>query len=68
MKITTNEEYHEALKEYDTVKDSFENTPEYERAEELLGVINDWEDEHDIDIMGEGLIDEDEPFDFGGDI
>lgn len=57
MILTTNEEYQEALKEYETVKDSFQNTPEYERMKELVDAIEEWEDKawKDIDVLGTNL-------------
>lgn len=57
MQLITNEEYQEALKEYEALKDSFQNTPEHERMKELVDAIEEWEDKgwKDIDVLGTDL-------------
>lgn len=57
MQLVTNEQYQEALSEYETVKDSFQNTPEHERMKELVEAIEEWEDKawKDVDVLGTNL-------------
>lgn len=43
MEIQSNEEYHEALAEYQTVKEAFKGTPEFSRALELEDAMGAWE-------------------------